>query len=312
MIVSVHQTGVAMLHKYMPVLLTTSVLTAAPAVHGQEAADEQARGVLEQVTVTARRRSESQQDVPLSVSALDAAALERIEVNTMSDLQREVPSLDLTGASPSRSMLAFSLRGQRTNEFQLLSDPPVGTYFAEVVQPRPTGFGKALFDLQSVQVLKGVQGTLFGRNMTGGALLVEPAHPADEFNAKISVGAGDFELREVSGMLNVPLGDAVAVRVAGKSREREGFSTDMTSGLDLDDENVDAWRVSLSVRPSDDFESLSFMTACSSATTARPSSSVIPQRRIPPVSPRTRVGRSICIAADQRLSRLAGRPGDRR
>lgn len=205
-----------MRRKYIAALIGTSVMATAPAAHGQdsEAQSVQTPGVLEQVTVTARRREESQQDVPLSMSALDAAALERVEINTMSDLQRQVPSLDLTGASPSRSMLAFSLRGQRTNEFQLLSDPPVGTYFAEVVQPRPTGFGKALFDLQSVQVLKGVQGTLFGRNMTGGAVLVEPAHPTDEFDAKLSVSAGNFELREVFGMVNLPISDSVGGRAS--------------------------------------------------------------------------------------------------
>ena len=100
--------------------------------------------------------------------------MERAGVTDVQGLQYQTPSLAVTSTFSQRNVVAFALRGQRTQETQLFTDPPVGTYFAEVVQPRPYGFGNALYDLESVQVLKGVQGTLFGRNMTGGAVLVEP------------------------------------------------------------------------------------------------------------------------------------------
>ena len=157
---------------------SAAVTLAGPqAVFGQATTDEAATSV-EEIIVTARRREEALQDVPISVSALSGDALERAGVT---DIQASAISnafaCDHCDVLSQRNVAAFALRGQRTQETQLFTDPPVGTYFAEVVQPRPYGFGNSLYDLESVQVLKGVQGTLFGRNMTGGAVLVEPRHP---------------------------------------------------------------------------------------------------------------------------------------
>ena len=216
----------------------------------------QVTGVLEEVTVTARRREESQQTVPVSVAALDAQALERTEINNAIDLQHQVPGLSVTAASPTRDQFSFGLRGQRTQEFQLLTDPPVGTYFAEVVQPRPTGFGQVFFDLENIQVLKGVQGTLFGRNMTGGAVLVEPAHPKDKLEASASVTGGNYDLRKYEAMLNVPATDFLSMRFAGQHYEHNGYSKDLTTGRDFDDDDADAWRASVLLKPIDGLESL--------------------------------------------------------
>jgi len=211
---------------------------------------------LAEVIVTARRREESQQTVPVSVSALDTAALEQTKIGGMLDLQRQVPSLSMTMGSPSRDQMVFSLRGQRSNEFQLLTDQPVGTYFAEVVQPRPTGFGAVLYDLQNVQVLKGVQGTLFGRNVTGGAVLVEPQHPTNEFDVQATLTAGNYQRREAMGVVNVPIADSVALRIAGKAVDRNGYFTDLTTGRDFDDDNARTARVSLLLKPIETIESL--------------------------------------------------------
>jgi len=150
----------------------------------------------------------------------------------------------------------FALRGQRTQETQLFTDPPVGTYFAEVVQPRPYGFGKTFFDLDSVQVMKGVQGTLFGRNMTGGAVLVEPMHPKlGRFSGEARVQFGNYNMNDLYGMLNLPVGDKIAIRVAGKTHERDGWARDV-SGLRLDNQNYDTFRVSALVEPFADLSSL--------------------------------------------------------
>ena len=125
-----------------------------------------------------------------------------------------------------------------------------------MVQPRPYGFGKSFYDLQSVQVLKGVQGTLFGRNMTGGAVLVEPAHPKlGEFAGEVRGQYGNYDMHDIYGMLNVPLGDKVAIRVSGKTRERDGWARDV-SGLRLDNQNFDTFRVSALFAPVEGLESL--------------------------------------------------------
>lgn len=220
------------------------------------AVDEQLASMAD-IVVTARRREEALQDVPISVSALTGEQLRQSGVHDVQDLQYRTPSLSITSAQSQRNTVAFSLRGQRTQETQLFTDPPVGTYFAEVVQPRPYGFGKTFYDLGSVQVLKGVQGTLFGRNMTGGAVLVEPAHPKlGEFSGEVRGQYGNYDMWDMFGVLNVPVGDKIALRFAGKTHERDGWAHEVTTGKRLDNQNYDSFRVSALIEPTDTIRSL--------------------------------------------------------
>ncbi len=214
-------------------------------------------GVSDQIVVTARRREENIQDVPISVSALGGEQLKDAGVDDIQDLQYQTPSLSVTTGFSQRNNVAFALRGQRTQETQIFTDPPVGTYFAEVVQPRPYGFGNALYDLESVQVLKGVQGTLFGRNMTGGAILVEPKHPTlGEFSGEISGSYGNYDMKEGLAAINIPVGESLAFRLAGKVRRRDGWAHEVTSGVDYDNQSYETFRASMLFQPSDSFESL--------------------------------------------------------
>ncbi len=221
--------------------------------HAQEAASPgagvEAAPAYTDIVVTARRRDESLQDVPISITAVSGAKLVEAGATDIGSLQAVAPALNVTTSGTSRNVFALSLRGQRTNEAQLLTDAPVGAYFAEVLQARTAGFGFSLYDLQSVQVLKGVQGTLFGRNMTGGAVLVEPNRPTDELGGELRGQIGNYRLRDVYGMLNLPIADWAAVRVAGKTRERKGFTTDVSDGRDYDDQNFDSFRASLLLNP---------------------------------------------------------------
>ena len=189
------------------------------------------------IVVTARRREESLQNVPIAVTAVSGAALAKTGATDIANIQAVAPSLTITTQGTSRTAFALSLRGQRTNEAQLLTDQPVGAYFAEVLQARSIGFASSLYDIQSVQVLKGVQGTLFGRNMTGGAVLVEPNRPTDKLAAEVVAQVGNYKMHDVYGMLNIPLADWASLRVAGKTRERKGYTTDVSDGRDYDDQN---------------------------------------------------------------------------
>ncbi|WP_347270290.1 TonB-dependent receptor [Rhizorhabdus histidinilytica] len=210
-----------------------------------------------EIVVTARRREESIQDVPISVSALSGDQLRRQGVTDAQSLQYATPSLSVTSSQSQRNTVAFALRGQRTQETQLFTDPPVGTYFAEVVQPRPYGFGKTFFDLQSVQVLKGVQGTLFGRNMTGGAVLVEPAHPElGSFSGEVRGQYGNYDMKDLYGVVNIPVGDNFAIRVAGKTHKRDGWAREVTTGRDYDNQNFNTFRVSTLWKPIEGLETL--------------------------------------------------------
>ncbi|CAN7191170.1 TonB-dependent receptor [Phenylobacterium sp. LjRoot225] len=238
----------------------TMLATPAAVAHAADAPADPAvseGSTLGEIIVTARRREENVQDVPLSVSAISGDALTRAGVKDVQGLQYQTPSLTITTGASQRNIVSFAMRGQRTQETQLFTDPPVGTYFAEVVQPRPYGFGNSLYDLESVQVLKGVQGTLFGRNMTGGAVLVEPRHPVlNEFSGEIRGSAGNHQMRELYAQVNVPVNDVLALRFAGVTRRREGWSHEVTTGRDYDNQHYDAYRVSALFKPTDTLQSL--------------------------------------------------------
>ena len=234
-------------------LAATSLFATAAAA--QDAAPQASGVQVPDIVVTARRREEALQDVPISITAVSGDSLARSGVSDALGLQSRVPSLSLTNQGTSRNELGFAIRGQRTQESQLLTDPPVGTYFAEVVQARSVGFAYALYDLQSTQVLKGVQGTLFGRNMTGGAVLIEPNKPVDEFHAELRGQVGNYDMHDIYGMVNVPLTEGLAVRFAGKIRKRDGFTTDVLTGRDYDDQNYKTFRTSIRFAPTPEFES---------------------------------------------------------
>lgn len=243
----------------MALLATSTLCGTAPAI-AQEAAPtapQASAGLLEEIIVTARRREEALLDVPIAVSAISGDALAKVGVTDVQGLQYQTPSLTITAPASQRNVVSFAMRGQRVQETQLFTDPAVGTYFAEVVQPRPYGFGNALYDLQSVQVLKGVQGTLFGRNMTGGAVLVEPHHPVlGVTEGEMKLSAGNREMYEVYGVLNAPLGDDYAVRVAGKVRRRDGWAHEVTTGRKYDNQHYETFRISLLARPWEGVENL--------------------------------------------------------
>ncbi len=103
-------------------------------------------------------------------------------------------------------------------------------------------------------MLKGPQGTLFGRNTTGGAMIITPQAPTDRIEGYVSAGIGNFESRRLEGAVNVPLGDWAALRVAGQLQRRKGYTNNVTTGQQLDDEHKDAWRVSLKLNPFEGFE----------------------------------------------------------
>src|SRR5690606_9670603 len=152
--------------------------------------------------------------------------------------------------SGGRENVIYQIRGQ-SKALSGPSSPAVVSYFAEV--PDPT-FGSFVpqFDIASVQVLKGPQGTLFGRNTTGGAILYAPQAPTYEWGGYISGIAGDFDKRQIQGAVNLPLVDSkAALRVAGDIDRRDGFTDNIGGGSDIDNVENQSFRVSLLLEPSE-------------------------------------------------------------
>jgi iron complex outermembrane recepter protein len=208
-------------------------------------------GALQEIVVTARRQDEDLEKVPLAVIALSRSALIEQRVTNEQELQTAVPGL-LTVASTSTNQLAFSIRGQALDAYSYTS-PTVLAYFDEF-QTGGTS-STTFFDLQSVQVLKGIQGTLFGRNATGGAVLYTTTQPGKELEGYFNYTAGNFNEQKVEGAVTIPLADWASVRLAAEDEHRDGYEHNIY--LNVDEGSIDNrnFRGSLLLTPLDALQS---------------------------------------------------------
>lgn len=179
----------------------------------------------EEIVVTARRVEEGLQKVPVAVTALDAVELANRRITTAIELNAVVPGLHIANYNQPDSLIV-GIRGQRTSQIQPGQDPSIGVYFADVPTGIQWGLSLGLFDLASVQVLKGPQGTLFGRNSTGGAILFTPEKPTDRFQGSVRVGAQGWYNGHgftTTGIANLPIDDELRVRVAVNTVNNGGY-----------------------------------------------------------------------------------------
>ena len=225
--------------------------TSAPKAAAGPTAGSGNDGGLEDIVVTARRREESLQTVPIAVQAFDGAALDERHIENAVDLSKIVPAL--TSAESSRDEENYVIRGQSGSGASISGQQvTVPTYIAQVPLPIGDGGGPGrYFDLQNIQVLKGPQGTLFGRNSTGGAVLFEPRRPGQEFGGYFEAQGGNHMERGFEGALNVPVTSTLAVRVAGKFEDRDGFTKNITTGQDQDNRHYFSGRASILWKPAD-------------------------------------------------------------
>jgi iron complex outermembrane receptor protein len=178
---------------------------------------------LDEIVVTAERRELSLQDTPISVIAFTGESLELRGIDDMFDLATIAPNLEIKGSrgsgntSPTFEIRGISGGGGATGERS------VGFYVDNVFMPRTTGPVMRVLDVERIEVLRGPQGTLFGRNSTGGAIRVFSKQPGADRDAYLKVTGGNFDHRDVSGMINVPLSDNLYLRAQGASLDEEGF-----------------------------------------------------------------------------------------
>lgn len=214
----------------------------------------QAASSVDDIVVTARRREERLQDVPLAVTAVSPELLEQQNITNVSGLRTTAPSLVIVpGAGAGKATPTFAIRGQSQQELTILADPSVSLYLGDVVAPRSQGANGALFDLASVQVLKGPQGTLFGRNSTGGIVQLTPNLPKQEFGGHIGVTIGNLGTLNTEAVVNMPLGDTLAARIAVVNNTDDGFLYDVIRGANVNYTDNQAIRGSLRWTPTDRF-----------------------------------------------------------
>lgn len=214
------------------------------------------------ILVTARRREESAQNVPVALTAISPKMLDEQRITTGQDLQGKVPSLAVSPSGQSRDVESFTIRGQGTN---YTASPAVVTYLAEV----PLVAGKVaslqgppgqFLDLANIQILRGPQGTLFGRNSTGGAVLLEPAKPTEQYEGYFQVQGGNYEHKEIEGVINIPVSEQLQVRVAGRYLDRKGFTKDIISNVDYDNKHYYTGRLGILWKPTEGIENYLMVT----------------------------------------------------
>jgi iron complex outermembrane receptor protein len=224
---------------------------------GDQAAAQPVRAV-EEIVVTARRREESSQNIPIAVSPFSAEMLEDRQVRTTQDLELITPSLQFKPAgqlSGNTAATVVFIRGVGQLDPTAAVDPGVGIYLDEVYLGRAVGGLIDFGDIAGVEVLRGPQGTLFGRNTIGGAILVRSRRPeVSQFLTRARFRVGADSLYEGFLASNLPLGEKAAARVAGGFRKRDGYVTRVFDGRDLGNDDNFSLNGGLSWEPSEDFD----------------------------------------------------------
>lgn len=189
---------------------------------------------LEAVTVTAQRRPEEAQTVPIALTSFSAATLERQRLSSLADVSRLTPGLLVSAFSASNPTIA--IRGANNTFSQMGVSKPVAVAIDDVFVPRNSAAAFELFDLENVTVLKGPQGTLFGRNVTGGAVVMQTRKPQYDVNsAEGQLTVGNFGAVSVDALANLALGEEKALKLSVATRDRDGTGRDRLTGRSQDD-----------------------------------------------------------------------------
>ncbi|WP_233205250.1 TonB-dependent receptor [Alkalicaulis satelles] len=216
----------------------------------QPAAQEGER-VRDVIIITAQRREQEIQDIPIAVTALSADDLRGMRIEGGSELLRAVPNVSFSKAN--FSMYNFSIRGIGTKAISASSDPAVAISFNNTPLIRNRLFEQEYLDVNRVEVLRGPQGTLYGRNATGGVVNMFPMLPTNEFEGEIGAEVGNYNTRRLTGMINVPITDTFAVRAAAASTQRDGFDYNSFNDTWVNDRDLWSARLSAQWEPTDRF-----------------------------------------------------------
>lgn len=227
-----------------------SILLASPAFAQQAQADEAVPDG--EIVVTATKRAESLQSVPISVSAIGGDALSKSRVMNVDSLVTKVANLQLTSIVGDNTPI-FSLRGVSMSDYSLNQASPVATYYDEVYKGNFAFLGVAMYDVERVEVLRGPQGTLYGKNTTGGAVnIIANGAKLGETSGYVNAGYGNYDRIDLNAAVNVPLGDKAALRVAGTYAKADGWFKNVVPGKpDLASTDEYAVRATLNVEASE-------------------------------------------------------------
>ncbi|BFM18177.1 TonB-dependent receptor [Maricurvus nonylphenolicus] len=187
---------------------------------------------LEEVVVTAERRSQTLQEIPLAISAVSGDKIERSQITRTDDITSLAPGLQISSGRLGEQKVVIRGVGGSVRD-NIAASPKVAMFIDDVYVSRGAAMDMAFFDLDRVEVLRGPQGTLYGKNAIAGAVNVHSKMPSDEFEAKFSVTAGNYDTRQTRFMVGGPLSENLSGKFVGGSNERDGFTKNLTTGNDL-------------------------------------------------------------------------------
>jgi iron complex outermembrane receptor protein len=216
------------------------------------AQNQQQARVIEEVYVTAQKRQQSLMEVGISVAVAGEKEIRDRRISMVTDITLFTPNASIKENIPGL-MPIITVRGVGLNDFNAANNPATGVYIDGVSLSSLALLSSDFFDLERIEVLKGPQGTLYGRNSTAGALNITTAKPdLENFGARVSVGAGSYDAIELEGMLNVPLSDSLGLRLAAKGIDQgEGYWDNDATGDDIGQRDVQMARAQLLWRPSE-------------------------------------------------------------
>lgn len=218
--------------------LAMAAMVTAPAVaQTGDQAGEEAETNSNVIIVTAQRREQSIQDVPIAISAFSPKSLQTLAVKKTIDLVDTIPNLVGSNNTSLGSANVYFLRGQGQDESFPTFDPAVGTYVDEIFYSRQNGNNISLFDIERTEVLRGPQGTLFGKNTTGGAINIVLRKPGEEFGGFVEASYGRFDEVMVRGSVDLPASDNARFLVSGFFIDDDGWLANPTLGRNINDRN---------------------------------------------------------------------------
>ncbi len=219
----------------------------------QMAQAQDAKGsLIDELIVTAQKREESVQDVPIAVSAFSEQALKAQGIDGAGNLVQSVPNLTFTRRALRTN---FQIRGVGAQLVSLSGDDGVGIHENNVPLTANRIADAEFYDVERVEVLRGPQGTLYGRNATGGVVNIISNKPNDQRSGSMTAEFGNYNSLKYQGYINLPLGDKFALRAAGFALQRDGYTTNSLNGQDIDSRDIWAGRVTLAFNPTDNLRS---------------------------------------------------------
>ena len=237
-------------------LAILSLIAFSPIAFAQDEEQQESSGVLEEVIVSARKREENIQSVPLAVTALSGVQIERSFKATVEGLDNMAPNVELGRMQFGGGGLTGSIRGISFAETERTFEPAVGLMVDGVNYGTGTGAMVDMFDIDTVEILRGPQGTLFGRNTMGGTINIRRTKPTGEFGGKVSLDYGSFSTISVKALLNMPLGDNFALKLTANDTSGDLYTKNVITGKREDGIDQTTLGFKLLWTPSDDVEVL--------------------------------------------------------